>query len=121
MQNEDLAKYKTKLPYPISPAKRVETLIASVPDWLRNEEAVKVKVAELQEQWDRFEEARKAYNTDVDALYAQFKADALEDVGLKGHPKAAKAVALAYERGQSDGMWGVYLELEVLGDLLLGD
>lgn len=119
MQYRDIDKYQGTLPYPVRPPQRVEDMINNVPDWLRNEEAVKARVAEIQAQWDHFESTRKAYNAEQDALYEQFKADALDDVGLKWHPKADKAVALAYERGQSDGLWGVYTELEVLADLLL--
>lgn len=62
MQYRDIDKYQGTLPYPVRPPQRVEDMINNVPDWLRNEEAVKARVAEIQAQWDHFENTRKAYN-----------------------------------------------------------
>ncbi len=48
-----------------------------------------------------------------------FSEDAIEYCGLKGHPKADKAFAMAYERGHSYGYSEVLQELKELAELLL--
>lgn len=48
-----------------------------------------------------------------------FAEDAIEYCGLKGHPKADKAFAMAYDRGHSSGYYEVLQELESLAELLL--
>ena len=48
-----------------------------------------------------------------------FSADAIEYCGLKGHPKADKAFAMAYEKWHSSGYYEVLQELESLAELLL--
>lgn len=48
-----------------------------------------------------------------------FKKDALEEVGLTGHPKANKAFEMAWDRG--DGYREVMVELEELAELLLDE
>jgi len=47
-----------------------------------------------------------------------FAEDAIDYCGLKGHPKADKAFAMAY-RGHSSGYYEVLQELESLAELLL--
>lgn len=44
---------------------------------------------------EAFKAARKAYHVEAAQMEAIFKADALEEVGLTGHPKADKAYAMA--------------------------
>lgn len=60
----------------------------------------------------------EAYQAEENRILAQFKTDALEDVGLKGHPKAQKAFALAWEHGDKD-FNAVYGWLVELADLIL--
>jgi hypothetical protein len=62
--------------------------------------------------------AWKAYQEERARLDAQFRADALAEVGLTGHPKADKAFAMAYERGHSSGHSEVLYYLDDLADLL---
>ena len=47
-----------------------------------------------------------------------FKADALEAVGLTGHPKADKAYAFAWELGHASGYSEVFSYLQDIADVL---
>lgn len=64
--------------------------------------------------------ANEAYNNDSVRLELQFKADALEECGLKGHPKAEKAYSFAWSCGHAAGysevMSYLYEIAEVLAD-----
>ena len=51
----------------------------------------------------------------------KFDDDAIEYVGLKDHPKAQKAMSMAYDEGHSGGHSEVVGELKKFADLLLGD
>lgn len=66
-------------------------------------------------------DAHAAYHTEEKALYAKFKADALQDVGFTGHTKAEAAFSLAWEYGYNEGNHEVYRYLCDLSDLLLRD
>ena len=66
-----------------------------------------------QEQRDAYRKAQRHLDSTV------FKKDALEEVGLAGHPKADKAFAMAWERGHSSSLFEVFYELEELANLLL--
>lgn len=50
----------------------------------------------------------------------KFYDDAIDDVGLKEHPKASKAYEFAYDRGHSSGHGDVYSYLVEIAELLLG-
>lgn len=62
--------------------------------------------------------ANEAYRADQAVLYAQFKTDALEYVGLAGHPKADKVWAYAWEEGHSSGYHSVLQVLEEVAELV---
>jgi len=66
-------------------------------------------------------QARKDYCADEARLTEEFRQEALEDVGLKGHPKADKAFAMAWERGHANGLHEVFCELQGLAEILLSD
>jgi hypothetical protein len=68
---------------------------------------------------EAFREARKEHHQETYRLEAMFKADALDETGLTGHPKAEKAWALAWDRGHSSGLYEVLGNLQELADLLL--
>ena len=68
---------------------------------------------------DERKQKRKEYNDEERRLINLFKIDALEYVGLSGHPKANNAFELAWSRGHSSGLSSVLNELEELVDLLV--
>jgi len=49
----------------------------------------------------------------------EFRKDALEYVGLTGHPKADKAFDMAWDHCHSDGYSAVLYDLEIRADLIL--
>lgn len=51
--------------------------------------------------------------------YETFKADAIDEAGLKDHPKAEKAFALAWSSGHAYGYPEVFNHLLPLAELLL--
>lgn len=65
-----------------------------------------------------FDAALKAYREDNVRLADEFKADALEEVGLTGHPKADKCFNLAEEHGHSNGYADVMCYLVDFADLV---
>ncbi len=60
-----------------------------------------------------------AWGAAENEMLERFKTDALEDVGLTGHPKADKAYNLAWEQGHASGLHDVYCHLQSLAELLL--
>ena len=68
---------------------------------------------------NEYQNRMKAYRQHSNDLHNLFKKDALDDVGLKDHPKAEKAWEMAYEKGRSEGNYSVYQELCELADLLI--
>lgn len=71
------------------------------------------------EQHEAYKIARNAYNAETRRLEDEFKADALEETGLAGHPKADKAYDLAWSHGHGSGLHEVLGWLEEYADLLL--
>jgi hypothetical protein len=59
-----------------------------------------------------------AYCEESVRLHDKFKADALEELGLTGHPKAEKLFEKAWEKGHSDGLYSVYEWMETLKELI---
>ena len=112
----DYDKYKVTLPYPPRPEKPVLSRNPTPADYRKHADDLEVH-----------EKAMKAYKKETDKYHAEqtrlevlFKQDALEDVGLTGHPKADKAWALAWENGHSGGYPDVYSHLLEYADLLNG-
>lgn len=62
---------------------------------------------------------RKLWKEDQNRLNKEFEEAAIEAVGLKGHPKAYDAFALAYDYGHSDGHHSVLNYLHELSELIL--
>jgi hypothetical protein len=100
--------YKNALPYPPHAASVGQRI-------LRGDEAAK-KIAVP----DQAERARMigAYREEESRLTEQFKADALAEVGLTGHPKADKVYHLAWEYGHSAGLSEVMNYLPELAELV---
>jgi len=61
---------------------------------------------------------RKAYTQEETRLHAEFDQDVFEEFGVVGHPKAAKAMSLAWDRGHSEGFDRVYEEFAELVELI---
>lgn len=64
-------------------------------------------------------EAYERYQEDQARLNQEFMDEAIEAVGLKDHPKAGKAYALAWEHGHSAGYSDVLSYLSEFADLIL--
>jgi hypothetical protein len=60
----------------------------------------------------------RAYQEESARLSEEFRTDALEYVGLTGHPKAGKAYGLAWSNGHSSGLADVLSHLFDLAELL---
>lgn len=73
----------------------------------------------IKEREAEYKAAKRAYDAETRRLTDLFKADALDEVGLTGHPKAEKAWELAWDRGKSPGLTEVLGNLEELAELLL--
>lgn len=60
----------------------------------------------------------QSYRTEEGRLYNQFKADALESVGLTDHPQSEKVWRKAWEDGHSSGYYEVLIQLEELAGMV---
>jgi len=65
-----------------------------------------------------YRKMRKEYLEEEGRLYDEFRKDAIEYVGLTGHPKADKIYDKAWEDGHSCGYEEVLIHLEELADLV---
>ena len=116
----DYAKYQIKPRENLIPCPRKPSLTTNRP----NEAECQAYTVALK----AYEIARKAYQAqwaelqkESHRLDAAFKADAIKECGLEGHPKADKAFSMAWDRGHSAGLPEVYMNLEELADLLLSE
>jgi hypothetical protein len=100
--------YKNKLPYPTS-ASTIALRILRGAVGAENIPVLEGPARAL---------ALQAYNAESRQLEAQFKADALEEVGLTGHPKADAVYALAWDYGRASGFSEVMNCLRELADLV---
>jgi hypothetical protein len=99
--------YVNRLEYPVSGAVIAQRV-------LRGDQAAKqAKVLDRAER----QKAIEAYRAETRRLDAEFKADALAEVGLTGHPKADAAYSLAWEYGHAAGLSEVMNYLPELADL----
>jgi hypothetical protein len=64
------------------------------------------------------EDMRRAYKEDADRLDEQFKIDALQELGVAGHPKAQKLYLLAYEHGHAGGYSDIWTYMNDFADLV---
>jgi hypothetical protein len=64
-------------------------------------------------------EVYQAYQEEAARLFAAFYEDALKEVGLTDHPKAAKAFNLAYQQGHANGFNEIFLHLCDIANVLL--
>lgn len=67
---------------------------------------------------DKYNAARKAYKDEETRLFNEFVQDAFEECGVTNHPKADKAMSIAWEHAHSEGYASVYEFFEELCELL---
>jgi hypothetical protein len=111
----DFDKYVNKMSYPARPVKPSAVGIKNAQnakDFAQAYEKYEAEIKTYQQKWD-------AYQVEEANLCNQFRTDALEEVGLTGHPKADKAFAYAWEQGHSDGYPEVFNVLLEVVDLIL--
>jgi hypothetical protein len=110
----DFEKYKNKLNYPSMPFRPLlSKKLTSKQAKVYGEELAKYEIKQ-----EKFKLLRNEYIAEDRRLKELFEADALEYVGLTGHPKANKAFLLAWERGYSGGYNDIIIHLEELAKLL---
>ena len=77
---------------------------------------------EFEKSYDKllasFKAQQKEYQQECNKLHEQFKEDALDFCGIKGHKKADKAFGMAWEDSHGDGLEAVVYKLEELCELL---
>jgi len=115
----EAGEYKNELPYPERP--REPYLLKKVVKTLTDDEIFSLPQvrAKFEEDKAAYEEARRVYRAEEERLLAKFKADALEEVGLKDHPKADIAWAKAWEHGHSSGFSEIYYWLDEFAEVIL--
>ncbi len=121
------SKYINTLPYPEPPSKPKHPIApgkdATSADYLNYAKQLEDYSKQLLEyeqvSLKKYREEMKSYRDETYRLRDQFKVDALEEVGLTGHPKAEKAYSLAYEEGHSSGFSDIYCHLCNFAELLL--
>lgn len=67
---------------------------------------------------DEARSARLARMADESELRARFRADALRELGLEGHPKGDRLFDIAWSQGHAAGLHEVLGHMEELADLL---
>ena len=114
----DFNKYKVTIEDPKKPHQpKLDTSTPTKSNALDYVEALKEYEAELEEY--KLKDA--AYSNAKYEAEEKFYDDALEEVGLTGHPRASKAFYYAYERGHSGGLEEVLNVLRGIAEVLVGD
>ena len=67
---------------------------------------------------EEYNNQRRAYHEEERRLQAEFEQDVFEEFDVVGHPKAAKVMSLAWDRGHSEGFYRVYEEFAELVELI---
>ena len=107
--------YNIRLPYPARPSRAFKDLYSLNPKEAA-EEVTKYQVAEA-----TYRTKMKEYVQEEERLRNLFKADAIKEAGLEGHPRAHKAYSMAWQRGHSSGYSDVMSALYEFAELLLED
>lgn len=123
----DYTKYVNTLPYPKRPDKpkhpvapKKDATSSNYLEYAKQLEDYSKQLLEYEQvSLKKYGEDILKYDEENIRLQNQFKADALEEVGLTGHPKAEKAFSLAYEEGHSGGFSDIYCHLCNFAELLL--
>lgn len=68
---------------------------------------------------EKYNKQKDIYNKEYTEKSKEFENDAIEYVGLKGHPKADKAYRFAYEQGHSSGYNEILNWLEEIAELVI--
>lgn len=69
---------------------------------------------------EAYDTQMKKYRAGDNERYNNFREDALEEVGLKGHETESRAWSKAWSDGHSSGMSDVLCQLEELAEVILG-
>jgi hypothetical protein len=75
--------------------------------------------ADIHQQRETILKVREECRKEEGRLNEEFSKDALEEVGLKGHPKADKAFSWAWEHGHGSGYHDVLCYLYDAAELIL--
>lgn len=110
----DTELYHNTLEYPAPPTRPVLVKNAT-PDQIR-------KHADLVEKYEaekrQCNASREVYGAENRRLYEKFKADALEELGLTGHPKGNLLFEKAWGMGHLSGFSEVWIYMQDLSELL---
>ena len=110
-------KYKNKLKYPIKPIKicSCNKLFQEQDNFCKHcGKDVKKK---REEDLKSYNYLLSLYRAEETRLFAMFKKDSLEGVGLTNHTKADKIFNFAWDKGHSLGYHEIYYLLEELNEL----
>lgn len=107
--------YKTKLSWPDRPEAPVLGRNPTPAELRAHADALEAHEPKVVE----YKRLKTEYQEDEARLAEEFKKDALEEVGLTGHPKADLVYSKAWEAGHSSGFSSVFYHLEDLSELVL--
>jgi hypothetical protein len=113
----DYSKYTNPIEYPKRPTKPVAPNTSN-PEDFRNHATELEAYAKLLEKYKADKEEYDKYAVWKDQ---EFQIDALEDVGLTGHPLAERAFGYAWDEGHYAGKPEVYSKLTRIAQVILGD
>lgn len=113
---KEFSYYQQRPAYPIKPKR---------PDLAYNATSTEIrihadKVAQYEVAMQKYEAERDIYKQCESELLLEFKNDAIDEVGLKGHEASERAYSYAWEQGHSCGLQDVYTILVEIAYVLTG-
>jgi hypothetical protein len=113
----DYSKYNNPIEYPKRPSKPVAPNSSNPQDFINHAKELEAYAYLLQ----KHKTCKEEYDKYSALKQQEFQVDAIEEVGLTGHPLAERAFGYAWDEGHYAGFPEVFSKLTCVAEMILGD
>lgn len=113
----DYSKYNNPIEYPKRPSKPVAPNSSNPQDFINHAKELEAYAYLLQ----KHKTCKEEYDKYSALKQQEFQVDAIEEVGLTGHPLAERAFGYAWDEGHYAGFPEVYSKLTRIAEVIVGD
>jgi hypothetical protein len=111
------SKYTNPIEYPKKPTKPMLVANASAQEYRLHAD----KLDQYEKELEKYKADKAEYDKYANWKQQEFRLDAIEEVGLTGHPLAERAYDYAWDEGHYAGVSEVFSKLTRVAEMILGD